>query len=144
MTPRCTILIADHEPDLVEACERLLRRVGWCVMTAGSPHEALAALAATPGPQLVIVDRRLDEGDGLAISKLARTSGIPVLVITGFGSSATRRVILDEGAAGFLAKPFSARELLAQVRSIVGDPSDPMQPPSGADGLDGCRRGLCR
>ena len=144
MTSMGTILIADHEPDLVGACERLLRRAGWPVLTAGTAREALAALAATPDTRLVIVDRRLDEGDGLAISRQARTTGVPVLVITGFGSSTTRRALLDEGAAGFLAKPFSTRELLAQVRSIVGDPSDRRLPPSGAGGPDGCRPSLRR
>jgi DNA-binding response OmpR family regulator len=53
-------------------------------------------------------------------------------MVTGYGSAATRRLALDEGAAGFLAKPFSSHELLELVRAIAGDrpPPDAMPPPT--------------
>lgn len=116
-----TILVVEDERDLAVTCERLLRRVGWRVVTAGTREEALLALAGTPHPALAIVDRQLPDGDGLDVLRAALAVGTPVIMVTGYGSAATRRLTLDEGAAGFLAKPFSSNELLALVRTVAGN-----------------------
>lgn len=127
-----TILVVDDEPDLATTCERLLRRLGWRVVTAGTCEAALLALAARPRPALAIVDRQLPDGDGLDVLRAATASGIPVIMVTGYGSAATRRLTLDEGAAGFLAKPFSSRDLLDLVRAIAGNGPPPAAAPEGA------------
>jgi DNA-binding response OmpR family regulator len=116
-----TILVVEDERDLAVTCERLLRRVGWRVVTAGTREEALLALAGAPPPALAIVDRQLPDGDGLDVLRAALAVGTPVIMVTGYGSAATRRLTLDEGAAGFLAKPFSSHELLALVRTVAGN-----------------------
>ena len=116
-----TILVVEDERDLAVTCERLLRRVGWRVVTAGTREEALLALAGAPHPALAIVDRQLPDGDGLDVLRAALAVGTPVIMVTGYGSAATRRLTLDEGAAGFLAKPFSSHELLALVRTVAGN-----------------------
>ena len=95
----------------------------------------------TPRPSLVIVDRQLPDGDGLDVLRAAGTLGVPVVMVTGYGAAPTRRLALDEGAAGFLAKPFSMHDLLELVRRTVGDgpgavrptivPSDCQRPLSG-------------
>jgi two-component system response regulator MprA len=126
-----TILVVDDEPDLATTCERLLRRRGWNVVTAGSRATALAALTRAPRPVLAIVDRQLPDGDGLDILRAALAITTPVIMVTGYGSATTRRLALDEGASGFLAKPYSASDLLELVRGIVGDPSGPASLPSG-------------
>jgi DNA-binding response OmpR family regulator len=118
-----TILVVDDERDLVATCVRLLGRQGWHVVGAGTCAEALRALAAEPRPTLAIVDRQLPDGDGLDIMRAARATQTPVIVMTGFGSSAARRRALQEGAAGFLAKPFSTQDLLALVGTLAGDAS---------------------
>jgi DNA-binding response OmpR family regulator len=115
------ILVVDDERDLATTCERLLRRRGWNVVIAGSRETALTALARTPRPVLAIVDRQLPDGDGLDVLRAAVAIDTPVIMVTGYGSAATRRLVLDEGAAGFLAKPFSSHDLLELVRRIVGD-----------------------
>jgi two-component system response regulator MprA len=122
-----TILVVDDEPDLAATYERLLRRVGWGVVTVGTRAAALLILAARPRPALAIVDRQLPDGDGLDILRAANASQTPVIMVTGFGSAATRRLALDEGAAGFLAKPFSSSQLLDLVRVVAG-----AGPPGGA------------
>lgn len=76
-------------------------------------------------PVLAIVDRQLPDGDGVDVLRAALAVNTPVIVVTGYGSAATRRLALDEGAAGFLAKPFSAPDLLQLVREIIGDGPDP-------------------
>jgi DNA-binding response OmpR family regulator len=119
MTP--TVLIVDDEHDLATTCQRLLRRRGWNVVIANGREAALTILAELPRLALLIVDRQLPDGDGLEILRAARGQGTPVIVATGYGSAATRRLALDEGAAGFLAKPFSADDLLDLVRTVAGD-----------------------
>jgi len=120
-----TILVVDDEHDLATTCERLLRRRGWNVVTAGSREAALIALAGTPRPVLAIVDRQLPDGDGLDILRAALVTTTPVIMVTGYGAAATRRLALEEGASGFLAKPYSVADLLELVRGIVGDASGP-------------------
>jgi DNA-binding response OmpR family regulator len=117
-----SILIVEDEPDLAATCQRLLVRRGWRVVTVGTREAGLAALTGTPHPTLAIVDRRLPDGDGFDVLRTARAAGIPVIMVTGFGSPGVRQTSLDEGAIGFLAKPFSARDLLDLVHSIAGDP----------------------
>jgi DNA-binding response OmpR family regulator len=123
------ILVVDDERDLASTCERLLSRRGWNVVTAGSREAALTILARNPRPGLAIVDRQLPDGDGLDILRAALAVETPVIMVTGYGSAATRRLALDEGAAGFLAKPFSSHDLLELVRRIVGDASGPVATP---------------
>jgi DNA-binding response OmpR family regulator len=120
-----TILVVDDEEDLAEICERLLSRRGWNVMIASNREVALTMLARHPPPVLAIVDRQLPDGDGVDILRAALAVDTPVIVVTGYGSGATRRLALEEGAAGFLAKPFSAHDLLELVREIAGDASAP-------------------
>jgi DNA-binding response OmpR family regulator len=121
-----TILFVDDERDLVAGCERLLRRRGWAVTAAATCQGALAALAAGPRPALAIVDLMLPDGDGRAILRAARAMGTPVIVVTAHGSAADRRATLDDGAAGFLAKPFSGDDLLELVRATAGEPPAPV------------------
>ena len=78
-----TILVVDDEPDLATTCERLLRRRGWNVVTAGSRATALAALTRAPRPVLAIVDRQLPDGDGLDILRAAQAITTPVIMVTG-------------------------------------------------------------
>ena len=120
-----TILVVDDERDLAATCERLLRRRGWNVEIAGSREAALIRLARQPRPALAIVDRQLPDGDGLDVLRAARAADTPVIMVTGYGSGATRRLALEEGAVGFLAKPFSAQDLLELVRGTIGDTSGP-------------------
>jgi DNA-binding response OmpR family regulator len=124
-----TILVVDDERDLAATCQRLLSRRGWHVVTAGTCEAALTVLARTPRPALAIVDRQLPDGDGLDVLRAALTFGTPVIMVTGYGSAATRRLALDEGASGFLAKPFSTHDLLELVRRIVGDAPGNVTPP---------------
>ena len=51
-----------------------------------------------------------------------------VVMVTGYGAAPTRRLALDEGAAGFLAKPFSMHDLLELVRRTVGDGPGAVRP----------------
>jgi DNA-binding response OmpR family regulator len=116
------VLIVDDEHDLAVACQRLLMRNGWQVTTVDRRQAALAALTAGEPPALAIVDRQLPDGDGLDVVRAARAQGTPVIVMSGHTSQANRARTLEEGAAGFLGKPFSAHDFLYLVRIVAGEP----------------------
>jgi DNA-binding response OmpR family regulator len=120
-----SILLVEDEADLAATCERLLRRIGWRVETAGTRAAGLTSVAAPDRPVLAIVDRQLPDGDGLDVLRAALEAGTPVIVISGRDWAETRRLALDQGAAAFLGKPFSARELLDLVDAILGRPPAP-------------------
>src|SRR5215468_7005074 len=112
------VLVVDNEPDLRITYERLLRRDGYRVVTAGSRAEGLHLVAADR-PRLVIADLKLRDGDGIDIVRAARALAPPVpsIVVTAFASSATREAALAFGASAILAKPFAASELLRLVHA---------------------------
>jgi len=134
------ILVVDDERDLAATCQRLLSRRGWHVVTADSRKAALTVLARIPRPALAIVDRQLPDGDGLDVLRAALAVDTPVIMVTGYGSAATRRLALDEGAVGFLAKPFSTHDLLELVRRIVGDASGTAVAPANLPPAPGAPR----
>ena len=130
-----SILVVEDEADLAATCARLLQRVGWRVETAATRGAGLTAVAAAHRPALAIVDRQLPDGDGLDVLRAATDAGTPVIVISGGDWPNTRRLALDNGAAAFLGKPFSVRDLLALVDSILGRPPvSPSPPPPPASG----------
>lgn len=114
------ILIVDDEADLVTTYERLLRRRGYCVVSAGSCREGLLVIEREP-LALVVTDLRLPDGDGLDIVRAARRTPTPTpsLVVTGFASEASRAAALAAGAAGYLAKPFAAANLVSLVQGTL-------------------------
>jgi DNA-binding response OmpR family regulator len=102
------ILVVDDEADLVTTYERLLRRQGYRVLSAGTCRAGLAVIEAEP-LGLVIADLRLPDGDGLDVVRAARALRMPppVLVATGLASRTARQAALAAGASAFLAKPFA-------------------------------------
>ncbi len=115
------ILIVDDEADLVSTYERLLRRRGYRIVSAGSCREGLLVVEREP-LALVVTDLRLQDGDGLDIVRAARrTTPIPTpsLVVTGFASEASRAAAQAAGASGYLAKPFAAAALVSLVESTL-------------------------
>ncbi|MBI4636168.1 MAG: response regulator [Candidatus Rokubacteria bacterium] len=115
------ILVVDDEADLVGTYERLLRRQGYRVISAGTRREALERVRSER-LVLVVADLRLPDGDGLDIVRAARAVGSPppVIVVTGFYSEASRRQALEAGAAAYLVKPFAISTFTALVEKVLG------------------------
>jgi DNA-binding response OmpR family regulator len=124
MTMPRRVLVVDDEADFLATYERLLRREGYEVVTVTSRAAGLAALAGDH-PDLVISDLRLPDGDGLDVVRAAHSARdpLPVIVVTGYPSTETRRAALAAGATTFLAKPFAAAVLLAAIRSSLNEPA---------------------
>jgi DNA-binding response OmpR family regulator len=123
------ILVVDDEADLVTTYERLLRRHGYRVLSAGTRRAGLALVEAEP-LSLVVADLRLPDGDGLDIIRAARAlpAPVPVLVATGVASQTARQAALAAGATAFLAKPFATQAFTRLVGDLLGriDPERPV------------------
>ena len=117
------ILVVDDEADLVSTYERLLRRQGYRVIAAGSRGAGLAIVEREP-LGLLITDMRLTDGDGLDLVRAVRRlpAAPPAIVVTGFGSEASRAAALAAGATAYLAKPFGTSALVSLVQNTLTVP----------------------
>jgi two-component system, NtrC family, response regulator PilR len=116
------VLVVEDEKDLVTTYERLLRRQGCSVVAVGTVHDGLAALDSRRFA-LVIADLRLPDGTGLDVVRSARRAdGPPVIVVTGFASSQSRREALAAGATAYVAKPFSVLALSSLIEEALAPP----------------------
>jgi DNA-binding response OmpR family regulator len=107
------VLIVDDHAQMVAMLERWLKRAGFHVTGVTTIQEALEALA-TQVTDWVITDLMLPTGDGMDILAYVRAHQpqAKVIVMTAFGSDATRQRVFTLGAHGFLSKPFSSQALL--------------------------------
>lgn len=114
------ILLADDDEDVREGIGRLLRFEGYETVLAEDGRVALDVVGAQ-GADLVLMDVSMPGLDGLAATRRIRASGstVPILMITGRDAVGDRIVALDNGADGYLMKPFAAEELLARVRALL-------------------------
>ena len=114
------LLIIEDEPAMRRALEDLLASEGHRVLLAADGAAGLAAVRAER-PDLVLLDVMLPKLDGFALVAELRRLGFaaPVLLLTAKGGVDDRVTGLDAGADDYLAKPFSAEELLARVRALL-------------------------
>jgi DNA-binding response OmpR family regulator len=122
------VLLVEDEAEMAAALSSALKRYDMVVDHVPTLAEAEEAISADVHGA-VLLDRRLPDGDGLAlIPKLrARADGVPIIVLTARGELADRIAGLDGGADDYLAKPFAVEELLARLRAVLRRPAG-MQP----------------
>ena len=115
-----TVLIVDDEADLVDTCFRLLVARGYVCARADTGGAAIT-LIDEGHPDLVLSDFQLPDVDGLAVLAHARakTPAIPGILMTAYKSARTVKQAGDSGPLGYLAKPFSASELIAAVKAAL-------------------------
>jgi DNA-binding response OmpR family regulator len=116
---KTTVLVVDDEPIVRRVVATYLRREGHPTLEAADGPAALELIErAEPG--LVVLDVMLPGIDGLELCRLIRRrSDTPVIMLTARGEEADRIVGLDLGADDYVTKPFSPRELVARVRSVL-------------------------
>ena len=113
------ILIVDDEAQILTALGRGLTRAGHEVGVARTAEDGLA-MAATSAPDLVLLDLRLPDLDGIEVVKRLRSwTDVPVLLLSGNGTERARVAALDAGADDFIDKPFSMDELRARVAAAL-------------------------
>ena len=134
MKPR--ILIVEDEPGIADTLQYALRTEGFEPAWAQTGEEALADALARP-PALVILDVGLPDTSGFEVfRRLRATSDVPVVFLTARSDEIDRVVGLELGADDYIAKPFSPRELVARVRTILRRAARP-GPTVGPVGPDG-------
>lgn len=122
-TPRCrkkravrTILVVDDEPQLLRALQVNLQTEGYHVLTALDGTTALQH-AASNHPDLIVLDLGLPDINGVdVITKIRRSSGMPIIVLSARHGSVDKVRALDAGADDYVTKPFGLDELLARLR----------------------------
>ncbi len=119
------ILIVDDEPNIVISLEYLMKRDGYEVTIAADGEAALEAAAATPPPDLVILDVMMPKLNGFEVCRRMRAdprlAGLKILMLTAKGRESEIAQGLGLGADAYVTKPFSTRELVMRVRDLLGE-----------------------
>jgi DNA-binding response OmpR family regulator len=129
------VLIVDDEPIVRDVLSRYLLRGGFEVETAEDGERALELFGSTD-PDVVLLDLMLPRLDGFEVfARIRERTETPVIMLTAKGQEADRVVGLEIGADDYVTKPFSPREVVARVRTVLrrsagsanGSPPEPLR-----------------
>ena len=113
------VLVVDDEEKIARLARDYLEQSGFRVMTTGDGPTALA-MARREKPDMVVLDLLLPGMDGLDVCRaLRRESDVPIIMLTARVEEADRLIGLELGADDYIPKPFSPRELVARVRTVL-------------------------
>lgn len=116
---KTVILIAEDEVHIRNALRRNLIKAGYSVVLAADGEETLNQFR-TYAIDLVVLDVLMPKLDGFQVCQLIRQeSDVPIIMATVLGNPSDRVTGLDLGANDYIVKPFSSRELIARIRSIL-------------------------
>lgn len=122
------ILIADDEPNIVAAIEFLLQQSGYEVHVARNGEEALELVEACI-PDLVLLDVMMPKKSGYEVCTRIRERAdwrhIKIVMLSAKGREAEVNKGLSMGADLYVTKPFSTRELMAKIRGLLDQGSEP-------------------
>jgi DNA-binding response OmpR family regulator len=116
------VLLVDDEPNILLSLEFLMKREGYEVVTAADGEGALRALGERV-PDLVVLDVMLPKLNGFEVCQRIRSEpawrGVRVLMLTAKGRETEMKRGLELGADAYVTKPFSTRELVAEVKRLL-------------------------
>jgi two-component system response regulator BaeR len=113
------ILIVEDETDLAQILAEYLQRDGFVATTIADGLVAMAELRRAP-PELLLLDLMLPGMDGISILReLRKTSELPVIMVTARTEEIDRLLGLELGADDYVCKPYSPREVVARVKSVL-------------------------
>ncbi|WP_229074447.1 response regulator transcription factor [Actinoplanes sp. DH11] len=129
MTPQ--VLVVDDDPTVSDVVRRYLEQDGYRVRLVADGLTALAAVDAER-PDLVVLDLMLGGLDGLEVCRRLRRDepALPVVMLTALGEESDRVLGLEVGADDYVTKPFSPRELVLRVRSVLRRTAPAARPPA--------------
>jgi two-component system, OmpR family, response regulator len=113
------ILVIDDDPQIRGLLQEYLTENEFRV-SAAATGKGMSQILADEHIDLIVLDLRLAGEDGMAITRSLRDeSSIPIVLLTGVRDEADRVMGLELGADDYLTKPFSPRELLARIRTVL-------------------------
>ena len=119
---RARILLVEDDPGTVDVMRQELKFLGYEVTMAVNGVEAVE-MALSQLPDLIVMDIRLPKMDGLRATTLIRdnpkTGSIPILAATVNALPGDREKCLEAGCDGYIAKPFTHRELGAEIKKLL-------------------------
>jgi DNA-binding response OmpR family regulator len=125
-----TVLIIEDEDDIRSFIARVLQLEGYKVLEASDATTGMEIIRETP-VSLVLLDLRLPGPDGWSILREIKRNPelakIPVVVLTAIAETIKRKKTLRMGAASYLIKPLSARNLSMTITGILQEKSPPYQ-----------------
>ncbi len=122
------VLVVDDDATVAEVLLTYLERAGYEVEHAADGPTALAAAEQRP-PDLVVLDLMLPGIDGLEVCRRLRERGpVPIVMLTALGEESDRVLGLEMGADDYVTKPFSPRELVLRVGSVLRRAAGPVLP----------------
>jgi len=117
------ILIVDDEPNIVISLEFLMKKEGFEVEIAGDGEEALAKVASFQ-PDLVLLDVMMPKKSGYEVCEALRADpanvGLQIVMLTAKGRDTEVAKGLAIGADAYVTKPFSTKDLVVRVKSMLG------------------------
>lgn len=113
------ILIVEDEPDLAALIADYVRAAGYEALVIGDGAAALAHIQQQV-PRLIVLDLTLPGLDGITLCGTVRArSEVPIIMVTARVEEIDRLLGLETGADDYLCKPFSPRELVARIKSVL-------------------------
>ncbi|MFN8644619.1 MAG: sigma-54 dependent transcriptional regulator [Candidatus Binatia bacterium] len=128
------VLVVDDDAVSCQMLAEVLQGDGVQVVWETEPAAALAAARRLP-IDLAILDLRMPQMSGLALMEALRaeTPGLPVMIMTGFGSMDSAVEALNSGAVDYVSKPMNVEEIRAAVRRALSRPADAAPPPGAIE-----------
>jgi two-component system alkaline phosphatase synthesis response regulator PhoP len=113
------VLVVDDDPGIVKVVRAYLEQEGFQVLVASDGKKAMH-IARHDKPDLVVLDLMLPEMDGWDVCRaLRKESDVPVIMLTARVEETDKLIGLELGADDYVTKPFSPRELVARVRTVL-------------------------
>lgn len=113
------VLVVDDDPGIVKVVRAYLEQDGFDVLVAYDGKKAMQ-IARNDKPDLVVLDLMLPEMDGWDVCRaLRKESDVPIIMLTARVEESDKLIGLELGADDYVTKPFSPRELVARVRSVL-------------------------
>lgn len=114
-----SILLVDDEDKVLDFMSSFLKNEGFEVTTARTGSEALEMFKSV-NPSLVVLDWMMPNMNGLDVCReIRKNSKVGIIMVTAKSDEMDKIVGLEVGADDYLTKPFSLRELLARIRSVL-------------------------
>ncbi len=124
--PPQTILVVEDEPDIASVLVDYLRHEGYAPQHVDNGNAALDTILRQP-PALVLLDVMLPGRDGMGVLQAVRQhSQVPIIMLTARVEEIDRLLGLDLGADDYICKPFSPREVMARVHTVLRRSTQPM------------------